>query len=175
MMVPLLLLSLFAAVMTYQLHFAARRRRPARAWQELVAKLERVNLDGLQLIANCYLRPDAEQLRLEPPVMWELVGGDEGVKRLSTNATLMLELAIVAEQWNQIEGAIVAEMLRRDAIRLRRAIRHIRLGMLWSGGGVSAVFHLQEAVSSYCLMRGRLLGLYQNAHIALIPQLEAAL
>ena len=127
------------------------------------------------MIADGYLHPDAKELRLEPSMMWELVGGGEGVKRLSTNARLMLELAVVAEQWNSVEGVIVAEMLRRDALRIRKAVRQVRLGMLWNGTSLSAASHLQEAVSSYCLMRGRLIDLYQNAHIALVPGLEAAM
>ena len=175
MIVSVLLVVLLASAAAYQFRFAAKRRAPARAWREIVSKLERVNMQGLQLIAESYLQPDAQQLSLEPPLMWELAGGDEGLRRLTANAALMLELAVVAEQWNKVEGIIVAEMLRRDALRLRRAVRSIRFSMLWSGASVTAAFHLREAVASYCLMRGRLLGLYQNAHIALVPALEVAL
>ncbi len=175
MIVPILLLFLFTAVAAYQLHFMDRRRKPARAWQEILLKFEPVNMEGLQLIADDYLHPSSNQLQIEPPVMMEMVGGDEGLKRLLRNAGLMLELAVLAEQWNRVEGIIVAEMLRRDAVRIRRAARQIRWDTLWSNASVRGAFQLQEAISSYCLMRARLLGLYANAHIALVPHLEAAM
>lgn len=173
MIAALLLLLVFAAL--YQLRFAARRRRPAQTWQEILVRLEQVNTEGLQSIADGYLHPDGKQGRLEPPLMWELVGGDEGLKRMGVNAGLMLELAALAEQWNETEGIIVGEMLRRDALRLRRAVRRIRWGMLWDGAGRSAAFQLEEAASAYWLMAGRLLGLYRVAHAGALPALEAAL
>jgi len=173
-MIPLLFFLLLAAVVAYHLHFAVRRK-PTRTWQKILSEIEQVNKDGLQLIADCYLQPDSRQLEIEPPLMWELLGGHDGLKHLCTNASLMMELAVVAEQWDRVEGTIIAEMLRRDALRIRKSVQRLRLGMLWNGASVSVAFNLQEAVSSYCLMRGRLIGLYQNVHIALLPQLEAAL
>ena len=174
MMIPFLFLVLLAAVAAYQFRFAVRRK-PVRAWQEVVAYLERLNMKGMELVADGYLQPDSHQLEIEPPIMWELLGGSEGLKRMRANAALMLELAVIAEQWNRVEGTIVAEMLRRDALRIHRSVRRIRFAFLWSGESVRAAFHLQEAAASYCLMRGRLLGLYHNAHIALVPKLQAAL
>ena len=174
MIMPALLLLLFALVAAYQLRFL-RRRKPGRAWQAILSEFKQVNMDGLHRIADPYLQPSSDQLRLEPPLMLELAGGDEGLKRLTVNAGLMLELAVLAEQWNRVEGVIIAEMLRRDATRIRKAVRRIRLDMMWTNSSVSGAFHLQEAVSSYCLMRARLLGLYANAHIALVPYLEAAI
>ena len=176
-MVFLLTLTLVGAIIAgHQLGFMGRRRRmKRRTFGEVLNCLERVNFDALRLIADCYLQPDEQQLRIEPPIMWELVGGHDGLKRLRTNAELMLELAMIAAQWNKDEGPVIAEMLRRDALRIRKAVARIRRGMLWNGASVTAAFHLQEAVSSYCLMRGRLVGLYHNAHIGLLPQLEAAL
>ena len=175
MIVPVLLFLLFLLVAGYQLRFAGLRRKTGRTWQEILPRFELVNTEGLQLIADYYLNPGRDQLGLEPPVMMEMVGGDEGLARLTRNAALMLELAVLAEQWNRVEGLIIAEMLRRDAVRIRRAVRRIRWDILWAGSSMSGAFYLQEAASSYCLMRARLLGLYGNAHIALLPHLEAAL
>ncbi len=175
-MIVLLLTLLLGGITIYQFRFATIRRRPViRAWQQVLSKLEKVNVDGLQLIAGCYLQPDQNQLQMEPPDMWEIVGGLDGIAQLNTNATLMLELARVAEQWNREEGLIIAEMLRRDAARIRKSTMRLRFILLWSSDSARAPFHLQEAVSSYCLMRSRLFGLYHNAHIALLPQLSAAL
>ncbi len=175
MTIPLLLTVLLISVAVYQVRFTARRRKYARTWQEVLSRLEHLNIDGLRLIADNYLHPDEQQLRLEPEMMWVLAGGMEGMKQLLKNAELLLELAVIAEQWNQVEGIIIAEMLRRDTVRIRKAVRHIRMAVLWNGTSLNAPFHVQEAVSAYYLMRGRLLGLYRNAHVALVPEFEAAI
>ena len=175
MIVPLSLALLLLFVAAYQLRFLVQRRKPTQTWQEILSQVEPLDVRGLQLIADRHLQPDAHQLSLQPSTMWELVGGMEGMKCLQRNSELLLKLAVIAERWNEVEGIIIAEMLRRDALRIRKAVRCIRVGMLWNGASVSAAFHLQEAVSSYCLMRGRLLGLYRNAHVALVPEFEAAM
>ena len=66
-------------------------------------------------------------------------------------------------------------MMRRDARRVNAAISWIQLGFLTRVGLVRSAFQLQEAISSYCLMRGRLLGLYALGHAGLLPRLETAL
>ena len=152
-------------------------RLDGRCLEELVASVEPVNVQGLQCVAREFLDPRAGQA-LEPKMIWHLIGGEEGLKRMSTNATLLLSIAAHAAEWNEEEVIISAERMRRDALRLRSALRQIRLGMLsqmitgrhW----VSVPFQLQEAASAYYLMRQRLLTLYASTHEALLPQLLQA-
>lgn len=176
MMFLLLLVFLFLGVVGYQLSFTTRRRKiESRTWDEVFAQLEPVNYEALRLIANCYLQPDKDQLRIEPDQMWEMVGGLEGIGRLKANAAVMLDLAVFAERWNGDQGPVVSEMIRRDAVRLNRAVTRIELTLLFRLGFLRAPFDLQEASASYFLLRNRLLGLYYNSHIGLLPRLEAAL
>ncbi len=176
MMFLILLLTMFAVVAGYQVQFTVRRRRlAARSWEEVLARVEPVNVPGLRAVADCYLQPDKDQLRIEPGMMWDMLGGLEGVSRLKLNAAVMLELAVFAERWNGEHGPVVSEMIRRDAVRLDRAVTRIQLIYLFHLSFLRAPFYLQEASASYYLMRGRLLGLYHNSHIGLLPRLEAAL
>ncbi len=176
MIVLVLLTSLLVMIAAYQVRFVVRRRRLSnRSWQEIFARLEPIDLAGVRAIAACYLQPDKDQLSVEPATMWESVGGFEGLARLRANAAVMLELAVYAERWNEEQGPVIAEMIRRDAVRLNRAVTRIEVSLVSNLGWVRAPFYLQEVSAAYFLMRGRLLGLYQSAHAGLLPQLEAAI
>ena len=176
MTIFVLLACVFLAVIAYQVRFAVRRRSLAsRTWDEVLARVAPVDLEGVRSIAECYLRPDRNQLCIEPAAMWEIVGGMEGLSRMRANAAVMLELAVFAERWNEQDGPVVSEMIRRDAIRLNHALTRIELTFLSRLGAVRAPFHLQELSASYYLMRRRLFALYQTSHAGLLPRLEAAL
>lgn len=171
-----LLVTMLMGVAGYQIHFVSRRRRlAARSWDEVLGRVEQVNFEGLRSIADCYLQPDKDQLRIEPDAIWEMAGGLEGIGRLKANAAVMLELAVFAERWNGEQGPVISEMIRRDAVRLNRAVTRIQLVYFFRLGFVRVPFYLQEASAAYYLMRGRLLGLYHNSHIGLLPRLEAAI
>ena len=153
-------------------------RLDGRGWDALLSSVQSVDLDGLNCVARDYLDPQRGQVSMEPEVIWHLLGGDLGLRRMRANADLLLAFAAHAAQWNEEEGVIVAERMRRDALRLRSAVRQIQLGMLsqlvtgrhW----ISVPFQLQEAASAYYLMRQRLLALYETSHMALLPQLAQA-
>ncbi len=176
MMFLVLLVAMLVGVAGYQIRFAVKRRRlAARSWEEVLGRVEAVNMEGLRAIADCYLQPDKDQLRIEPDSMWEMVGGLEGIARLKSNAAVMLELAMFAERWNGDHGPVISEMMRRDAVRMKRAVTRVQLVFLFHLGFLRAPFYLQEASASYYLMRSRLMGLYQNSHAGLVPRLSAAI
>jgi len=116
---------------------------------------------------------------MEPKQIWESLGGYEGLKRMRQNAEIMLALAAYAQQWNFEEAVIVTERMRMDAASLRRAVRHVELGMLPAQllprFTIMLPLHAQEASSAYYLMRQRLLALYETSHICRYPALAAAL
>ncbi len=162
---------------------AVRARRSSiqldgRCFEDLVAALAPVNLSGVRAVARDFLEPRSGQVAMEPEVIWHLLGGEAGLRSMRVNADLLLAIAAHATHWNEEEGAIVAERMRRDAIRLRSALRQIRIGMLsqiitgqhW----VSVPFQLQEAAGAYYLMRQRLLALYETSHVGLLPRLAQA-
>lgn len=151
-------------------------------WKDIVAKLQPLNLQGMGMVARDFLEPSRDQLKLDPNEIWSLVGGWDGVKKMRANADLMLALAAYTQRWNFEEGVIVAERMRRDALKLRRAARHIAFQMhpklirllpkrLW----FNVPFEVHEAASAYYLMRQRLLALYESSHAGLYPRLAESL
>ncbi len=151
------------------------RRVTACDWNDLVAKIQPVPSEGLTRVALDHLVPTKNQLELEPADMWDLVGGLDGLQRMSDNATVLIALAAYAEQWNYDEGVIVAERMRRDGLAVRRSVRSIQAAMFFHVGQVSVPFQLHEAAGSYYLMKQRLLALYETSHAGLYPRLAQAL
>ena len=171
-----ILLSGMLVVAIVQLRWVfARRRLMSRSWEEVLRAAEHVDFAGIRTVAQCYLQPDKDQLRVEPNEMWALLGGLDGINRMQNNAAAMLDLAVYAERWNDTEGPVIAEMIRRDAARLQSAVTRIQLTFFLGFGFVKTPFHVQEAAATYYLMRSRLLGLYANGHAGLVPQLAEAL
>ena len=169
-------LVVLAIVLGYQIRFVKRERTIASVtWDELVGQLQRLDTAGLKEISDCYLQPGKSQLRIEPGVMWDTVGGLAGIQKLSRNSQVMLNLAMYAERWNETNGRVLSEIMRRDALRIRSSVQQIEFAMLSRHGLVYLGLELQEAIASYCLMRARLLGMYEECHSGLLPRLMEAL
>jgi hypothetical protein len=171
-----LLCSFAGVVIVDRLSYRRQRRRD---WRDLVAGLHRVDFAGVSEVALDYLTPHRGQIDLETDRIWELLGGYEGLKKMSQNAEIMLTLAAYAQQWNFEEAVIVTERMRQDAALLRRAVRSVGLGMipirLLRRFQFTVPLHAQEASSAYYLMRQRLLSLYETSHECRYPMLAAIL
>ncbi len=171
-----LLLVLFVLAFGYQAWVISQRRRlEAQSWEGLVASLRKIDASCLLEISDNYLHPGSKQLRIEPRVMWKAVGGIAGIGRLWENADVMLDLARYAERWDSSNGRVISEMMRRDAARIKRSLFIVQCSYILKRGMMRSPFHLQEAISSYCLMRGRLLGMYADAHVGRLQFLVEAL
>ena len=168
--------ALLAVAVRTQVSTARIRRQ---SWTELVAALQPIQFDHVSSVARDYLDPREGQITLEPPDMWLMLGGREGLRRMRANARVMLMLAAHAQRWNFDEGVIVTERIRRDALRLQRSVRRIELALtlhtVLRGSATLIPFHLHEAASAYYLMRQRLLALYQTSHAGLYPRLAEVL
>ena len=160
----------------YQARFHAQRRKlMRRSWEDLISAVQPVNIAGVTKVALSYLNPTSDQLCLQPFEMWQLIGKQEGIKALNANAQSMLDLAVYAAQFDRVEGRIIGEMMRRDAVRLKRATRHIQAALVSEKAAKFAAFELQEAAAAYHLMRARLHGLYESVHVGLYSQLAATI
>lgn len=150
-----------------------------RSWSDLVAALQPVEFDHVSSVARDFLDPREGQIALEPPDMWLMLGGEEGLRRMKNNARLMLMLAAHAQRWNFDEGVIVTERIRRDALRLQQSVRRVEFALMFHSvlrrSATLIPFHLHEAASAYYLMRQRLLALYQTSHAGLYPRLVEVL
>lgn len=158
-----------------QLAFMVRRRRLLkREWSEVVASIEPVHLAGIAAIAEMYLHPTKDQLRLEPPVMWQMLGGFEGVQKLASNANAMLELCVIAESWDN-NGRLISELIRVDLVQLKKALFQIEMATMFGLLNARGHFALMQIAAHYNLIRLRLLGQYENAHVARLQVLQAQL
>lgn len=155
--------------------FLRRRRQQTTTWSALVSRLEPLQFADLEKIAKAYLEPRANQLEMTPQAMWRLLGGSDGLPRLRRNAEVMLELAIFVQRWNFEDATIVAEMMRRDAARMQKAITQIEVALLLRRQSFRIPFYIHEASAAYYLMRQRLLALYESSHAGLLPRLSQAL
>ena len=144
------------------------------SWEDLVAKLQPVSNSGITAVAREYLNPVKGQIEAEPAQLWEAIGNAEGLERMRANADVLIALAAYTEQWNRVEGRIVAERMRRDGLALRRAVRRLTLFLYFGIGTRHAAFCIHEAASSYYLMRQRLLALYETSHVSRLPVLMQA-
>jgi hypothetical protein len=167
---------LLLVIVAIQLRFFWRRRvQQNTTWNALLARLEPLNFADLEQIAKAYLEPRGNQLELQPQAMWRLLGGADGLPRLRRNAEVMLDLAIFVQRWNFEDATVVAEIMRRDAARLQKAITQIEMAMLLRRQSVRIPFYIHEASAAYYLMRQRLLALYETSHVGLLPRLTEAL
>lgn len=162
-------------VLAPQAKFLLRRRRTlSRDWDELIASVEKVNLEAVRDVADMFLSPTKDQLRLEPAVVWQMLGGLKGLDRLRQNATTMLELCVYAEQWDS-QGRVISEMIRLDAVNLNRAIRRVQLSSVFGLGRVRGHLALVETAAHYELIRRRLFSFYEQSHAGRLPVLQQQL
>jgi len=170
----LLFVSLVVGVLYVQA-WNKKNRLSATTWQELVGKLAEVPMSGITKVALDYLQAPKGQLSMQTDEMWLLVGGAKGLERMEANAEILIQLAVFAEQWNLQESRIVGERMRSEGLVLRRAVRKARMGMWFGNGRATGPLLVQEAASSYFLMRQRLLALYKTAHKGRYGRLSIAL
>ncbi len=164
----------FLFVSTVRYHLYIYRLRSA-TWEDLLVKIRAVPRQGLEVVALDNLQPGTNQLQLEPPDMWQLLGGFDGLQRMKENAQILIALAAYVQRWNYAEAIIVAERMRRDAVHLKRAVFLIRLEMLLRSKWLRVPFYVHEAATYYYLMTKRLLALYESSHVGLLPRLKEAL
>lgn len=143
------------------------------SWEDLVAKLQPVPVEGITTVALDFLHPTKGQIGIETGQLWTMVGGKDGLRKMRENAEVLVALAGYAQRWNFEESVIVAERMRRDALALRRATFRLSLLFAVGYGRVRGPFNLQEAAGAYHLMRQRLLALYETSHMGRYPLLAA--
>jgi hypothetical protein len=169
--------AMFACLLGYALwrSYRAARQLARCTWDELLAKLHPIESDGVITVALDHLAPGKDQLVLQPEVMWNLLGGLEGLQRMRENGRILIALAAYVERWNYEEGIIIAERMRRDGLQLRRSVTRIMLETFLGMKQVHIPFYLHEAAAAYYLMRQRLLALYETNHAGLYPRLADAI
>ena len=95
------------------------------------------------------------------------MGGSEGLRRLESNARIMVALAGYMERRNNLENMILAERMRRDGAIVRSTVRSIRLTRCVRLQTKVLHSQLHEAAKAYAAMKSRVPALYEMSHGAL--------
>jgi len=150
-------------------------------WNDLLTKLQPISAVAVTTIGDEYLNPTPDQLGPQPVDIWRSLGGLEGIRRMRSNARILIALAAYAQRWNFTEGVIVKERMRQDALHLQRATLQVILRTVFRtsrDAGVPpgrGVFYLHDSIGAYHLMTKRLLVLYRTSHAGLYPRLAEVL
>lgn len=163
------LVLLIVAVASYQYRFFRQARKAElRTWKELIdgiVPLEPGLLKELLSFRNNANGAAAQSLLAR-------LGGRSGLRTLGINAETMLELAMYAERWDHHDGQIFTELMRRDALTLRRAVWKLYVFSIL--GRRVSVGACDDLCMSYGDLRERLLAVYENTHCGLLPDLQRA-
>jgi hypothetical protein len=169
------------ALSTALLHTYLRARRSAgQSWDDLLGRLSWIDRDAVSTIALDAIcesgepRPSGDGFTLEPDVIWNLLGGLEGLEAIQHNCEVLVEMASYVQR-TYPEALLVAEQLRLNA---REIDWHVgRLKGAAQTGNLQASFdaYAQRAVVSYYLMTRHLLALYGSAGFSRLAELQQAI
>jgi len=159
--------------------YRSRRRAPA-SWEELFARLVRVDRNAVAEVALKFAdragRSGSELAdeELEPSQLWRLVGGLDGLEVMERNSDVLIDLAFYVQR-SYPEALAMAERLRLDARELKWHIGRLKGAAEHGNLQVSFPFYAQRAVVSYYLMTRRLLSLYEAVDVSMLADLQRAL
>jgi hypothetical protein len=156
-------------------YYLLRARRASRnAWTILLGRLRQIDRDKFAAVALDLLEDRDVQQQLDPGLIFEMIGGMDGLDALEQNCDVLIDLATYVQKWYP-EALQLAEELRLNAREIKWHIGRLR--------GASQTGHLREqfpmyaqrAVATYYLMTRSLLVLYEGAQLPEFAELQRAL
>ena len=163
----------FALIFAVLYQQVVSRRINGRTWNQLIATIAPVEMSDIALLALDWQNPGHSELRVPPKDKWRLIGRVEGLKRLSTNADLLIALAAHAESWDVVEGTAIAERMRREGLSLRHTISLIYLTMSLNFGSEWASSYISIAACKYLTMTTQVIELYTEGPRERLEVLDA--
>jgi len=157
-------------------YFILRARRLSRqAWSALLARLQKIDREKVAVVALDLLEEgEATHQQLDPEMIFEMIGGMNGLSALEQNCDVLIDLAAYVQKWYP-DSLFLAEDLRLNAREIKWHIGRLR--------GASQTGHLREqfpmyaqrAVATYYLMTRSLLVLYEGVRLAEFAELQHAI
>jgi hypothetical protein len=157
------------------IYFFVRSRRVAgNDWMTLLGRLRQLDRDKVAAVALDLLEEQDVQPQLDPALIYDMVGGMNGLDALEQNCDVLIDLATYVQRWYP-EALELAEELRVNS----RAIKwHIgRLRGASKNGHLREQFpeYAQRAVATYYLMTRSLLVLYEGVQVPEFAELQRAI
>jgi hypothetical protein len=155
--------------------YLLRARRVSRtAWTILLGRLRQIDRDKFAAVALDLLEDRDATQQLDPGLIFEMIGGMDGLDAVEQNCDVLIDLATYVQRW--YPGALqLAEELRLNAREIKWHIGRLR--------GASRTGHLHEqfpmyaqrAVATYYLMTRSLLVLYEGVQLPEFAELRRAI
>jgi hypothetical protein len=140
-------------------------RYSSASWKELVESLREVDMEGIESVAQEYLRPEEEQQKRSEGEKLTVIGGTDGLAKMRHNVDVMIAIAARAQGRDDPNGAgETLELMRRDANKVKSAIVGQGIGRTLGYGKHRVGSYVTEAAASYYLMIQRLLAIYERGH-----------
>lgn len=148
-------------------------------WDDLLARLSSIDRNNIEQVALDLVDETGspkvtDAASLEPPQLWSLVGGLEGLELLEKNSEVIVDLAAYLQQWYP-DALVIAERLRQDAREIEWHVARLRGAAKTGNLQVSFPFYAQRAVVTYYRMTRSVLDLYQAGNITMLIDLQKAL
>jgi hypothetical protein len=175
------LATFIAVLVTLFVYFYQRSRRlSGEDWKVLVRRITVVNRDHIALVAldlvdeSGQYRTDGRKTCLDPPQIWDLIGGLEGLMVLRRNCVAIIDLACYVQQWYP-EAIVFAEQFRLNAREIEWHIERLEGAAQRGNLEISFPAYAQRAVATYYLMTRRLLTLYKDQGLPILADLQQVL
>jgi hypothetical protein len=166
------------AIVAY--YYRRARNSTRNDWESLLNRLTHVDRSSIAEVALDIIDESGQQRKdegsaiLEPPQIWKLLGGMDGVEVLEVNSAVLIDLAFFLQQ-RYPEALIVAEQLRLSAREIEWQVGRLR-GAAETGRLKGAfAMYAQPAAAAYYLMTKRLLDLYEQGDPPMLAALQKAL
>ncbi len=170
-----------AALLAILLRYSLRARRATdTTWNDLLQRLTWVDRDNIAMIAldvvteSGELRQEASRFALEPPAIWTLLGGLEGLEVLEHNCHVLVELASYIQRWHP-EALVVAEQLRLNAREIEWHVGRLKGAAETGNLQSSFAAYAQRATVTYYMMTRHVLELYSQVGFPRLADLQQAL
>jgi hypothetical protein len=170
----LVIIAVVAAISLWRMNGTAKRGSIVSP-EELVRRLKPVNRAGIPQLALDHLQPGTRSLPRSPAETYDLIGGSTGLASMESNIAILLALVHYIHRCDPSHSTEVAHQMERDALALRRALIALGLNMLGMKSAVNGPACVNEAASSYYLMKERVLALYKRSNAAAYPALRDVL
>jgi hypothetical protein len=169
---------LIAVVLIVGLYYALRLRASTKSdWEALLGRLIAIDRAGVDTVALDAIEPSGQRRtdklarELGPSEIWKLLGGIDGVKRLESNSSVLVEMAAYLQR-SYPEAASVAEELRLQAKELELYVSRLRMADEQSSLEFHIPTYAQNAAIAYYLMEQRLQALCQQTNMQTFRTLQ---
>lgn len=168
------LLTFFAAIVTAALYYLWRARRASRTtWMTLLSRLKQVDRDQFAAVALDLLEQESGP-QLDPDLIFNMIGGMEGLDAVEQNCDVLIDLASYVQRWYP-EALEIAEELRLNSREIQWHIGRLRGAARTGHMYEQFPIYAQRAVATYYLMTRSLLILYKEGQVPGFAELQSAL